>query len=304
LLAFSKNKGNKKRVIKLSIGIILLKKYFLISITCLFCFLTGFAQRQPDKSAEIGVFLGGSYYIGDLNPMIHFGPQTKPAGGVVFRYNLNPRLAVRANALFGKIEADDAMSNSSAQQQRNLNFKSSITELSAQLEFNFLDYQIGNERRKFTPYIFFGLAGFKFNPIATYNNYDFSLQPLGTEGQGLDGGSSKKKYRLIQMSIPFGVGIKTNLSKNIGLSVEWGMRKTFTDYLDDVSTNYYDPALLAAAHGPASAVASDPSKGTDPNFSNVGRQRGNPTTKDWYSFAGIALTIKLKGKRETCPGVY
>ncbi len=247
------------------------------------------------------MFIGGSYYIGDLNPLIHFGPQTKPAGGFLFRYNINTRLAARANVLFGSIQADDAISTSAAQQQRNLNFSSKITEFSGQLEFNFLDYQIGNEKRKFSPYIFVGVAVFHFNPIATYGNYKFSLQPLATEGQGLPGGASKKKYKLTQVSIPFGVGIKTNLSKNIGLSLEWGMRKTFTDYLDDVSTQYYSPAKLAAAHGAGSAVASDPSINTDPNYTNVGRQRGNPTTKDWYSFAGIGLTIKLKEKAPTCP---
>jgi hypothetical protein len=279
-----------------------LKNYFFIFFFILFCSLEGIAQRPKDKSAEIGVFLGGSYYIGDLNPLVHFGPQTQPAGGAVFRYNINPRLAVRANALFGTIQADDALSSSSSQQQRNLNFRSKITEISIQAEFNFLDYQIGNERRKFSPYIFLGAAGFKFNPVATYNNYKYTLQPLGTEGQGLEGGP-RKKYKLFQFSIPFGVGIKTNLSKNIGLSIEWGMRKTFTDYLDDVSTTYYDPTKLALANGMVSARASDPSKGTDPNYSNVGRQRGNPTTKDWYSFAGFVLTLKLKEKRETCPGV-
>ena len=105
------------------------------------------------------------------------------------------------------------------------------------------------------------------------------------------------------MSIPFGVGAKANLSKNIGLSFEWGMRKTFTDYLDDVSKKYYDPAALAAARGTTAAAMSDPSIGTDPGVSNAGRQRGNPTNKDWYSFIGIALTIKLKDRPEPCPGI-
>ena len=265
--------------------------------------MTGFSQKKSAKSAEVGIFLGGAYYIGDLNPLVHFGPQTKPAGGILFRYNINSRLALRANMLFGNIQADDALSTSPAQQQRNLNFRSRISEFSVQAEFNFLDYQIGNEKRKFSPYLFLGIAGFSFNPVAVYGNYKFTLQPLGTEGQGLPGGSSKKKYRLTQISIPFGVGIKTNLSKNIGLSIEWGMRKTFTDYLDDVSTNYYSPAVLAAARGAVAAAASDPSIGTDPVYTNVGRQRGNPTTKDWYAFAGIGLTLKLKEKRPPCPGV-
>ncbi len=130
------------------------------------------------------------------------------------------------------------------------------------------------------------------------------MQPLGTEGQGLNGAASHRKYKLVQISIPFGVGVKTNLAKNIGLSIEWGMRKTFTDYLDDVSQSYYDPKALTAAHGPTSALLSDKSIGNDPNYTNTGRQRGNPTTKDWYSFAGIALTIKLGHKVEKCPSMY
>lgn len=278
------------------------KQYFILFIALLTA-LTSIAQRKK-RTAEIGVFLGGSYYIGELNPLRHINQFTKPAGGFVFRYNMNKRLSARANLFFGNIEGYDSFSTSEAAQQRNLSFKSPITEFSGQLEFNFLEYQIGVEKHKFSPYIFFGLAGFKFNPQGQYGNNWVNLQPLGTEGQGLEGGASKKKYKLIQMSIPFGVGAKANLSKNIGVSFEWGMRKTFTDYLDDVSKKYYDPVALAAARGTTAAVMSDPSIGTDPGVSNTGRQRGNPTNKDWYSFIGITLTIKLKDRPETCPGVH
>lgn len=280
-----------------------MKKHSFILIFILLASLSGYAQKHK-KSAEIGLFLGGSYYIGELNPVKHLNQFTKPAAGFVFRYNINTRLAARANFLVGSLEAHDSFLESSAAQQRNLSFKSPLQELSAQLEFNFFDYQIGNEKRKFSPYIFFGLAVFKFNPQGQLPNGNWvALQPLGTEGQGLDGGASKKKYKLIQMSIPFGVGAKANLSKNIGIAFEWGMRKTFTDYLDDVSKKYYDPAALAVARGTTAAVLSDQSIGTDPGFTNTGRQRGNPTNKDWYSFVGIVLTVKLKEKRETCPGV-
>lgn len=280
-----------------------MKKYFFILIVILLSALSGYSQ-PPKKSAEFGVFLGGSYYIGDLNPLGHFNQFTKPAGGIVFRYNFNPRLAARANAFFGTIEGDDSFSNSAAQQQRNLHFRSNIYELSAQLEFNFLDFLIGDDTKGFSPYVFGGLAGFKFNPQVKINDDMVDLQPLGTEGQGLPNGATKRKYKLTEMSIPFGVGVKANLSKNIGISIEWGMRKTYTDYLDDVSRRYYDPAILAAKRGPMTAQLSDPSIGTDPNYSNVGKQRGNPTTNDWYSFAGIALTVKFREKRKTCPGVY
>jgi hypothetical protein len=277
------------------------KKYFFILTILLLSALSGLAQHQK-KSVEIGLFLGGCYYIGDLNPMGHFNQFTKPGSGIVVRYNINSRLAARANLLFGNVEAHDSYSNSLAAQQRNLSFRSPINELSAQLEFNFLNYSIGDEKKKFSPYIFLGIAGFNFNPQGELYNGDWvRLQPLGTEGQGLDEGATKKKYKLTQFSIPFGVGAKVNLSKSIGVSFEWGMRKTFTDYLDDVSKKYYDPAKLAAAHNGNAAVLSDTSIGTDARYSNVGRQRGDSTTKDWYSFAGIALTVKLKGKPETCP---
>lgn len=278
-----------------------MKKYISILIVCI-GLLPFLAEAQhATRSTEVGIFLGGSYYIGELNPTGQFGQFTKPAGGVIVRYNLNPRISARANVLFGGMEAHDEFSSNAAQQQRNLSFKSKLNEFSLYLEFNFLDYQIGNEKRKFSPFLFLGLAGFQFAPQGQIGDNWVNLQPLGTEGQGLEGGATKKKYKLVQISIPFGLGIKTNLSRTIGLSIEWGMRKTFTDYLDDVSGKYYDPAKLAAAHGSQSAILSDPSKGTDPNYSNVGRQRGNPTNKDWYSFAGIGLTIKLKPKRETCP---
>lgn len=278
-----------------------MKKLFFISF--LLCVAVGFSQPVK-KGAEIGLFLGGSYYIGDLNPVGHFNQFTKPAAGAIFRYNFNPRLAGRLNVLVGAMEGDDSFASSAAQQQRNLKFRSDLYELSGQLEFNFLDFEIGNDYRSFSPYIFVGVAGYKFNPTGPINDTWVDLQPLGTEGQGMPNGASKRKYKLTQFSIPFGVGTKISLSKRIGISIEWGIRKTFTDYLDDVSTRYYDPAAIAARRGTNAALLSDPSIGTDPNYTNVGRQRGNPNTKDWYIFSGIALTVKLKEKGKKCPGVY
>lgn len=278
---------------------------FKKNLILLFVLLSGlsvFAQKHK-RSVEIGVFLGGSYYIGDLNPSHHLNEFTKPAGGFLIRYNINSRLSARLNALFGKIEAHDSYSDSPFAQQRNLNFKSQISEFSLQAEFNFLDYEMGDEKNKFSPYIFLGIGVFHFSPQAKVGDNWIDLQPLGTEGQGLAGGASSKKYKLTQISIPFGVGIKTHLAKNIGLSLEWGMRKTFTDYLDDVSTKYYDPKVLAQERGTTAAQLSDTSIGTDPTKSNVGRQRGNPTNNDWYAFVGMGLTIKLKPKTKKCPGV-
>lgn len=281
-----------------------MRKIVYISIIFLIYFADSARSQPRKKSIEIGPFLGCSYYIGDLNPTGHFNQFTKPAVGLVLRHNFSTRLAIRGNALFGSIEGDDSFAFNPAQQQRNLKFKSPVSELSAQLEFNFLDFEMGSDRHIFSPYIFGGFAIFKFNPQARVGNNWVDLQPLGTEGQGLPGAASRRKYQLSQVSLPFGIGVKMSLAKNLGLSIEWGMRKTFTDYLDDVSTTYYDPAVIAAKRGPTAAMLSDPSIGTDPNYSNVGRQRGNPNTKDWYSFAGIVLTVRFKEKAKRCPGVY
>ncbi len=279
-----------------------MKKHIFILFCLLLLGISGKAQffAKNKKSIDLCVLLGGSYYIGDLNQTQQF-LFTKPAGGIMVRFNQSPRLAYRVSVLFGGMEGHDSYSTNAYQKQRNLSFKSPLNEISAQLEFNFNNYRIGIEKEKFSPYIFFGIGVFSFNPHGQLaNNNWVELQPLHTEGEGMEGGSKKKPYKLIQVSLPFGIGFKTNIARKIGLGVEWGMRKTFTDYLDDVSGKYYDPNKLT---GENTAYLSDPSKGTDPAYSNVGRQRGNPTNKDWYSFAGIVLSFKLTSTKEKCPTV-
>jgi hypothetical protein len=269
-------------------------------LNILVCFLlpvvTSLAQKQL-KSQEIGIFIGCSYYIGDLNPTGHFGPLTQPAGGIVYRYNFNPRVSIKSNLLFGTIEGDDSRTNSASQQERNLSFKSPVRELAVEAEFNFVEYATGHEKYPLSPYIFAGIGVFSFNPQAQLGNQWVDLQPLGTEGQGTPGGG--KKYKLIQVSVPFGIGMKFSMAKMIGLSVEWGMRKTFTPYLDDVSGNYADPRVLAQ-NGPTAVILADRSLTKDPTNSRVGSERGNGGKSDWYSFAGVMLTFKLKVKDKPC----
>ncbi|MEW6467468.1 MAG: DUF6089 family protein [Bacteroidota bacterium] len=267
---------------------------------CLFLFtgaVPAFAGQSTSNS-EFGIFLGGSYYLGELNPNGHFNSFTQPAGGVIYRYNFNPRFSVKGNLLFGNIMGDDARSDVPSQITRNYAFKSPINELAAEVEFNFLPFTTGDPKTPFTPYVFGGLAVYKFNPQGQIGNNWYALQPLGTEGQGTPL-SSDKKYKLIQMSLPFGVGLKFNIAQRVGVSLEWGFRKTFTDYLDDVSKSYVDPNQLAGYNGPTAAYFADTSVNTVPG-SNVGKQRGDSSTKDWYSFAGIMLTFKLKGRVGQC----
>lgn len=283
----------------------------LLTLTSVLCLLTSvlFAQegnqyvphllKISPKSSEVGVFLGGSYYTGDLNPAGHFNRFTRPAAGLLYRVNLNPRMSAKAIASFGNIEADDAYSRSEAQQNRNLSFKSHVMEFAVEGEFNFLPFTMGSKKLAVsTPYVMWGVGVYHFNPMGLYEGTWYALQPIGTEGQG-SSFSSQKTYSLTQFCVPFGVGLKVNTAKKVSINFEWGIRKTFTDYLDDVSGKYADGTLLAAEKGPVAAGLADKSI-TQEGGSNAGRQRGNSYTRDWYAFAGVMITFRLNSAENVC----
>ena len=258
-----------------------------------------FPLLSTAQVGEAGIFLGGSYYLGDLNPSKQFY-RTKFAPGILYRQNTaNDRWVFRFHLNYGRVEAYDSESNLSSHQQRNLDFKSSIIEFGPVVELNFLPYQpgtktnMGNRNRKNgTPYIFAGINYFRMNPQGTYNGDWLELQAIGTEGQ--TPGGDKKLYSLNQISIPVGLGLKFNLSERFAMSFEYGIRKTFTDYLDDVSTTYADPSEMTEI---AVAMANK-STGDVPVV--TGAQRGNPSIKDWYSFSGVMLTYRVR-RATSCP---
>ncbi len=260
-------------------------------------FLAMLALAMHAQRSQVGLMGGVTYYIGDLNPSKQFY-LVKPAGGIFYRYNLNQRLALRGNIIYGNIEGDDAKSSDTTALNRNLSFKSMVLEFSGYFEFNFFNYLLGDPDHPFTPFVFAGASIYRSNPKAELNGSSFALQPLGTEGQGTTAYPDRKKYSLTNPTLLFGVGIKWNVFRGVGMQLEWGMRRTFTDYLDDVSKTYADPLALAAENGANAAALAD--RSTDPG-SNVGRQRGNSKTNDWFSFAGLGITFNIKGKDKSCP---
>jgi hypothetical protein len=266
-------------------------KLVIFALICLPVSLS--AQRQTNLSrSELGVMVGGSYYIGDLNQFGHF-KKTQLAGGLIFRYNVHSRVAVRGTFTYMSVKADDLDSQEALQQERSLNFKSQIWELAGGVEFNYFPFQIGHKRYKGTAYLFAELAVFRMDPKTEYDGDEISLRPLGTEGQGTSL-SSKGKYSNFQVSIPFGFGGRVSLGKSACLGVEVGIRKTYTDYLDDVgSGSYVDYDQLLAENGP---LAADLSNRSDSRFG----KRGNASNKDWYVFTGVSLTFNL-GKPTSCP---
>jgi hypothetical protein len=258
----------------------------------LLCLTLLLGVNAPAQEVEVGVMGGGTYYLGELNPGRQFS-FTKPAFGGVMRFNLDTRWAVKFGFLYGKLAGDDAVSK--ANEMRNLRFTSPITELSLVGEFNFLDYFTGSQVHKFTPFLFLGPGFFIFKPQAEFNGETVNLQDLGTEGQISD----SDKYSLYGLAMVFGVGVKYSVNDRLGLGLEWGLRKTFTDYIDDVSTQYYIDYSEVTSPGDITAKVqlSDPSTVKH----EPGMQRGNPQNNDWYSFAGVTITYRFRlGEKTTC----
>lgn len=260
-------------------------------------------NRKDFYSHDVGLWLGASYYIGDLNPKLHFR-FSQPAGGVFYRFNQNYRLSYRVGFNYGSIMADDAQTDNADQLERNLNFKTRILELQAQAEFNFWEYRIGHNKYVFSPYIFLGIAGFHFDPFGNLNGNWVKLRPLATEGQRTSQNPNQRIYRRYQLSIPFGLGVKLDVAKSVGIGLFWGPRKTFTDYLDDVSGKYVNPLILASEKGAQAGAMADRSINAEGRLTNTGKNRGNPYNKDWYFFYGLTISIKLKQSPKECKGTF
>jgi len=279
-----------------------MKKVCLLILCCLGMF-SSIAQDNKKQyfSHDVGVLLGASYYIGDLNSR-HFA-MSQPAIGIFYRFNYSYRVAFKAAFNYGSIQGDDSQSSNPDQLERNLNFKSTIMEFSVRTEFNFWEYRTGHKDFIFAPYIFLGIGVFNFNPQAHYQNQWVSLRELSTEGEGTPLGT-RKPYPLTQVCLPFGIGFKLTLSQQISLGIEWGPRKTFTDYLDDVSGTYVNPAKLAQYKGGMAATLSNTTIKPGNAADDTGKLRGNPNTKDWYFYYGLVISFKLKFKPKECRNAF
>lgn len=264
---------------------------FLLSII-LFGLYPAFSFSQ---SAEIGIFLGTASYKGEISKSLFNTSFIRPAAGLLYRRNFNNHWSYRLGLSYGTMIADDAKSNDDYQNRRNLSFRTRTWDGHLLLEFNFLPYQIGNPESRFAPFVFGGISVYYFNPQAMFNGEWYNLQPLGTEGQGSAAYSDRSKYNRIQVALPFGGGVKLKISRRLGLTVEAGARRIFTDYFDDVSTTYADPDVLVSTNGEIAAILAD--RSTDgQDLNNTDRQRGNASDKDWYMFSGITLNYALSKK--------
>ena len=247
----------------------------------------GFSQ----STTQFGLSAGVSYYLGDLNVNKHFPSQmTHFTRGIIHRQPLNDRWAWKNNLLFGELSAKDELSSSEIQQNRNLSFQTTLVEFASTFEFNFFKYHPFVLNEYITPYLYGGLGFFWINPKTELNGNLYELREYETEIRG-------KLYPKMQFAFPFGLGIKFKFSHRFMFSLEYGLRKTFTDYIDDVSTSYPDDPREI---GTVSQELSNRAINTENRQNEWGMQRGNSQRKDMYSTTQFSLLIRIGKNPNLC----
>lgn len=252
-----------------------------------------FAQNQW---TEFGGFFGVSNYLGELQQVEFETSELHPAYGLFLRSQVNRSFAIKMHFYKGTISGSDANYEGLLIRQRNLNFESPVYEMGLQLEITLMKFG-ERQQRLAAPYLFVGCGIFHFNPQAYYQEQWIELQPLGTEGQGLPTYPERAKYSLVQASLPLGIGFNFLIQKKVVLGFELGFRKTWTDYLDDISMTYPDIELLETTNPMAAALSYrtpeyDEHAGKNPE----GLERGSPENNDVYFFGGMTLGIVLNKK--------
>lgn len=281
----------------------------------IFLALTVLTTVTASAQLQVGVFGGIANYQGDLVERPFESP--KPAFGITIGYPLSGRVTIRGGLTFAKVAGADSLNKQKDLRARNLSFQSPVTELSLVGEFNTFDMDL----KSWSPYVFAGIAIYHFNPYTfDANGNKIFLQPLSTEGQGLPGYNSRP-YALTQLALPFGGGIKLNISETTQIGLEMGLRKLFTDYLDDVSGNYADASDLFTNKGQTAVDLSyrGDEAGGSLAYPNKGETRGSPKYKDYYYFTGLHVTFQLpegsgsqrnyssrsgRNKKYGCPTVF
>jgi hypothetical protein len=271
-----------------------MNKFIFLTVCCIGSFFTSIAQPESIvQDGEFGITVGAAHYFGDLNPRTNIG-HPGPAIGVFYMKQYSNYLGLRLSAHFAQVGYADRYSKNDFQKKRNLDFNTNIFEVALSGEFNFFKFIPGDDKYVFTPFITLGFGAFSFNPYTTLDGRKVYLQPLGTEGQNIgytDSYGKRKPYKTYSYCMPFGIGIKYNVSKRLNLSLQVAHRLTFTDYLDDVSTTYVGADKFSG--DPTALALQDRSTELGTPIGVEGRQRGWSKQKDQYVIAeiGIAFTI-------------
>lgn len=294
---------------------------------------TGFGQISLTRTIEAGVSIGPSNFLGDLGGTRGKGmtflkdnnfPLTKLMVGAHISTHPSPLWGLRLQVNYGQLKGEDEIIRpqgglEEARKFRNSDFRSKLAEAYVAAEIYptvLTEYDPTDEYKKIRPYALIGVGVFHFNPQGTDPTTGtwVDLAGLSTEGQGFAEYPNRKPYKLTQLNIPMGAGIKYFVSDNMSLALEVVHRKTFTDYIDDVSTTYVDPALFGQYFGVGTqrALLAERMANKSTLVANGGNgyipgdKRGTATNNDAYYHIGFKINFRLAGgdegyKNMKCP---
>lgn len=314
-----------------------MKNKILFSVLLLIPFLvTAQSQKWKRMRYEWVAAIGASNFLGELGGANQIGTNyfrdlnismTRPALSLGMRYKLSDYSAIKSAFYYARLRGDDKLTEEPFRRSRNLNFRSPVIEFNTQFELSFRRESVGSRYKvrrikgrgkkanDLYAYGFAGLGIFWFNPHEKLNGTWYALHPLHTEGEGLV--PTRRNYHRLQVCIPVGIAAKYAVNPLLSIGVEFGLRKTFTDYIDDVSTTYFSQRALKQNFGPAAAALADPSlyKSGANNHNGIiygdgpfggcqtcpNQQRGDPTDNDSYMFLTIMVSKKIKTTRKGLP---
>lgn len=232
-------------------------RHLIVLVFMFACCSTAIAQRF-----EIGPFVGGANYIGDVGSTAYINPSGLVVGGIA-KWNAHPRYSFRGSIMYGFVSGDDAKSNEIRRQQRSYTFDNKIAEASLGLEFNFWEFDLTDAIQQGTPYLYSGITYF-------HSNHQILTTSLPTVG------NLRESSGNWEFSVPIIFGYKQTITSKIIGAIEVGARYTFTDNLDGSN-----PQELLGRREPA-------------------KEFGNKNTNDWYIFSGISLTFTFGQKPCYC----
>lgn len=260
----------------------------------------GFMNCLTDIGGSKGI---GGRFLKDLN----LG-YTHPCFGLFASASYKHLVTGRLEYTFGTISAADRVLSgvtdiAKERYNRNLNFKSRISEISAIFEVHPLDFFVdrsdGHDHTiRWSPYLLVGVGDFHFNPTTTINGRRVDLRPLHTEGEGFPEYPTRSEYKLNQVNLPLGLGVEYQYNPKVSFRAEVIYRKIFTDYLDDVSTKYIDPALFDLHLSPSQAA--DARAVADRQIiekAGPNGIRGSSTERDGYFSLNLKAAIAIFDKR-------
>ncbi|MEO0733563.1 MAG: DUF6089 family protein [Bacteroidota bacterium] len=262
------------------------------------------------QELELGVKVGGATYTGDLSPQ-EFGlfiEDLNFAAGAYLRYRPSTRFGVRINGNFGTLSAErDDLSSRNENLETvpiSRNFRTTLSEFNIVAEYDL--FYVGDPLGNYAAFYGYGGVGvLSFNPEAELDGEFVELQPLRTEGQGLDPTRyAAAPYELTRVVYILGGGIRVRFSDRIVLGAEIGGRITGFDYLDDVSdvrVNYLD-----VLEGPGASQAARLSNPAVVNVAEAGDLeyvRGGDHN-DYYFVGGLTLGITIGEGGSNKSGCY